>query len=85
MGSHEAEYLEAMHVGHVEIEHHEICVGHSQALDGPESAFRLVEGYIVQALQRGHYHPSHRRRVVDDQDCAVTHRPSFGGAGHLPT
>jgi hypothetical protein len=57
-----------MHVGHVEVEHHQIHWRYGQPLDRLKTAPGLVERHVSELPKRGHDHPAHGRRVVDDQD-----------------
>jgi hypothetical protein len=60
----EREHFEAVHVRHVEIEHHQRCRTKRELLDRFKSARRLGEAAVTDLAERGHDHSAHCRRVV---------------------
>src|SRR5687768_13155347 len=68
MTSYKVDDFHTVHVGHVEIQHHEVDGLDCQSFDGFEAAAGLRRLDRSQRTERGDHHASHRWRVVNDQD-----------------
>src|SRR5688500_16279535 len=82
----EAEHLQPVHVGHIQVEHHERRRTEGQLSDRLESARGFGESAVADIAQGHHHHPAHRRGVVDDEGtfhgpCGVLYSRRSGAPG----
>ena len=60
--------IETVHVGHVEIEDDRVHFAHRKHFDRFQAGTGLREGRVHLSGERGHDHPSNRRRIIDNQN-----------------
>jgi hypothetical protein len=68
----EAQDVEPVHIGHVEVQDHHVYRRDGQRLDPFKAGRSLRERGAWQRTERGPDHPANRRRVIDDQNCVHT-------------
>jgi hypothetical protein len=62
VGTHKTEHLEAVHVGHVQVEHHQLDRAHRKTFDGLETGAGLDELHPLRHVgERGLHHPADGR------------------------
>ena len=67
VGSHEAQHLQPVHVGHVQVEHDQVDRRERELFDGFEPR-RGLDDLHRERRQRSSHHAADGRRVVDDKE-----------------
>ncbi|HSD45715.1 MAG TPA: hypothetical protein VLB87_03800 [Pyrinomonadaceae bacterium] len=68
MLSNERDHFHAVHVGHVQVEHHQVDRLYREPFDSFETTARLGRLNPAQGAQRRDHHAPHRGRIVNHQD-----------------